>query len=86
MHRRSLLKIYLRACILSGFLCVGWFALNQLRVRYYDDAVEGHEDSPYWPVVHTQDILVWPIRLLAVFLFLAVIYEMGRWLVSKLSR
>lgn len=45
------------------FLTGIWFTLNYFRVQCYNDAMEGPsaQSSPYWTIIHVQDILHWPI-------------------------
>jgi hypothetical protein len=72
---------------LAAFLIsvLAWFALNQLRVHWYLDAIEGRRDnSPYWTVIRLQEILERPIFLLLLLLLVIAIYECGRWIASKL--
>ena len=78
MTRRHLINAYVGAAVLLTSLCIIWFVLNQFRVRYYEDAVEGRPDSPYWPVIQAQDVLQWPIKVLFVLLFGVAIYEVIR--------
>lgn len=73
---------------LAAFLIsvLAWFALNQLRVHWYLDAMEGRRnDSPYWTVIRWQEILERPIFLLLLLLLAIAIYEGGRWIASTVS-
>jgi hypothetical protein len=69
----------------SGFLAlvaIG-FALNHFRVEYYNSAMEGPsaETSPGWTIIRIQDLLEWPIFILAGLSGLLVLIQ----LVSKIS-
>jgi hypothetical protein len=84
--RKQIVKTYVVAALLLLALGASWLILNQLRVHYYNDSIEGSRGtSPYWTVVRVQDMLHWPIALLAACLFAVAIYEVARWLASKLS-
>jgi len=86
MSRNQIVKTYLAAALLLLSLCASWLVLNQFRVHYYNDSIEGlRGSSPYWMVIRVQDILHWPIALLAACLFAVALYEAARWLASKLS-
>ena len=85
LNRKTLIKSY--AVVATAWLAAvgAWLVLNHFRVEFYNDAMEGaREASPYWPIVRTQDILVWLILVLPPLLLLAITYETVRFVVARL--
>jgi hypothetical protein len=86
LKRSSVLKGYEMAAALLVALTLSWYALNQARVHYYNDAMEGQRDrSPYFKIIQVQDVLVWPIAGLCAALLLSGIYEVSRSIAKRIS-
>jgi hypothetical protein len=70
---------------ISAFLVlvVAWIALNHFRAEFYNSAMEGPsaDSSPYWAIIRIQDILKWPIFILAPLSGFLILVE----LVSRIS-
>jgi len=69
-------------------LALAWFVLNHFRREYYNSAVEGPSagTGPYFPIVHTQSLLVWPMICLFVFAVIMLLFEVAHLVLSKFSK
>lgn len=80
------------ALIISGtsfiVLTLVWFALNHFRSEYYNSAVEGPSagTGPYFTIVHTQNLLVWPILCLFGLAVVLLLFEVFHVVLSKFSK
>jgi len=69
-------------------LALVWLVLNHFRREYYNSAVEGPSagTGPYFPIVHAQAVLVWPIVGFLGLTALMLLFEVVHYAVSKLSK
>ena len=69
-------------------LTLVWFVLNHFRREYYNSAVEGPSagTGPYFTIVHTQSLLVWPIICLFGLAVIILLFEVIHLVLSKFSK
>jgi hypothetical protein len=79
--RRTSIALYASVSLL-GILVVSWFVLNHYRVLYYNDAIEGPspQTSPYWTIIHVQDLLLWPIFVTWLCVTGLILIMIARWM------
>jgi len=72
----------------SAVLTLVWFVLNHFRREYYNSAVEGPYagTGPYFTIVHTQSLLVWPMMCLFGLAVIMFLLEAGHLILSKFSK
>jgi hypothetical protein len=77
-------------CAVFGFFAVvaAWFVLNHFRTQFYNSAMEGPspEKSPYWTIIRAQEVLEWPIFVLAGLAGILILLEISRKIVSVFGR
>lgn len=82
LRRKLSIALGASAVVLATFIGA-WFTLNHFRVQYYNDSIEGPspQTSPYWTIIHVQDILHWPIVVaascVAALLLLKIAHRIG---------
>ena len=79
------LKIYLFCAIALAALAGSWIGLNQLRVRWYLDAVDGRGNASgyFWSVVEIHDGIYWASIIVVVCMLMAAVYDLARVVVSR---
>jgi hypothetical protein len=84
--RRTSLALYASISML-GILLVSWFVLNHYRVLYYNDAIEGPspQSSPYWTIIHVQDLMLWPILVMWLWVTGLILFKIARWVERLLA-
>jgi hypothetical protein len=68
--------------VVFGLLTASWFVLNHYRVLYYNDSIEGPspQTSPYWTIIHAQDLLLWPILIAALCAVGLTLFKVAKWI------
>jgi hypothetical protein len=69
-------------------LTLVWFVLNHFRHEYYNSAVEAPsaETGPYFAIVRTQSLLVWPMICLFGLAMIMLLFEVIHLVLSKTSK
>lgn len=81
-------SIALRVSIfVLGVLVGGWFVLNHYRVQYYNDSIEGPapQMSPYWNIVHVQNLLLWPILIVTLCVVALTLFKLAQWIARLIA-